>query len=235
MKKRFSFIILLVTLFVALTACRGIRPPKHNIHTSYKEWAKAIGLYSTKLVRVSCYDNEHIIQFGFENLEGVEGYKEVCEVINAHNRFVDENPDYFPDDIEITAANRSTSNLPWHSMFFNYAKQGEDRISFYLKDLGREKSAKMQYMCIDLFRAEIESEENGLEIDVPVVILQFDNPYPPTDPFYDFLSDCKNVEQVIIEYTNMEYDVDEACESIRKRLPEAEIYIAQFDHLEKCP
>ena len=35
----------------------------------------------------------------FEN--GLTGYKELYDVVDAHNKFVDANPDYFPNDIEI--------------------------------------------------------------------------------------------------------------------------------------
>ena len=73
----------------------------------------------------ACPDNKRlrvrIIQESCPDVTRIIRYKELSEIINAHNKFVEENPDYFPDDIAIDIINIDGSE--WINSFFgNFTK-----------------------------------------------------------------------------------------------------------------
>lgn len=217
-------------MLVALTACGPI-PYEHNstIKTSYKEWVNEIGLFSHKNLKVSRYDEENnriTILLKFEN--GLTGYKELYDVVDAHNKFVDANPDYFPNDIEIVFSNGYTNAIP--SSFYN------KDLLYDVGLLGRPDTAKFQYMLINMEGADAEILKNSdVVTDIPVIRLKcWNNQYTPKALAYEFLSEFKNTEQVILDYWEPGYDKDEVCRSIREYLPNVEIYAVEDKHLVKC-
>ena len=232
--------IIFICIFSAMifTACSRLIPfPKHNIHTSYKEWAEQIGLYSTKNVKVSCYEGENEIAVGLEYENDDIGYKELCDVINKHNKFVDDNPDYFPNGLKISFDNSLGDNQPTKSVFFN-EECLTNAISDYLGDLKRPYTAKIQYMYVDMFFADEELKEKNIEIDVPVIILLSTNSQEPNGRAFGFLKEFKKAEQVIMDFRGIDYNKDEICADIREYLPNVEIYAVESNdgkyHLEKC-
>ena len=231
-RKRFFASILILVLF--LTACgtqHYVR--KNSIKAQHRDWAEQIGLFSHDNLKVSSYreeNNEIEIELEYEN--GLDGYKNLCGVVNAHNKFVEENPGCFSDDIDIRIVNRYANEYV-ASCFYNRAY---DELYDY-SVLGRPKTAKIQYMAIDIGNDITELEEcDDIEIDVPVVIIKSD--YAPGEEAYSFLREFKKAEQVVIDYHSVDYSQEKACEFIRKNLPDVEIYsVVAADkqlHLEKC-
>ncbi|AOZ97288.1 hypothetical protein [Butyrivibrio hungatei] len=229
--RKLTLIILLLAV-LTVTACSfEMYAPKHDIHTSYKEWAKQIGLYSTENVLVSCYDDEKKIKVGLDRDGGMLAYEEMCAVIEAHNKFVEDNPGYFSEDMQISFFNESRGCTPWISFFFN----DTDNASFdYIKELQRQSTAKIQYMCIDLNRATIEMKvSDSIEMDIPVIILMYDNQETPGEAGYAFLTEFKKAEQIIVDYIVPNYDKNEVAGIIHKYLPNVEIYFVGPEGLEK--
>ena len=229
--------IIMIVVMMTLSACGSRYINKHNIKTSYKEWINQISLFSHENLKVQGYtEKDNKIELDLEYENGLTGYKELCDVVNAHNKFVSENPDYFSSDINIRIMNRYASEMT--ASFFFSNSDDLMGINEYIEELGRAKSSKIQYMYIDPFVADAEiSNSDNIEIDVPVVIMQSD--YEPGEEKYAFLNEFKNAEQVIIDYHKVEYNQEKACEYIRKYLPDVEIYsVVVVDnecHLEKCP
>ena len=81
---------------------------------------------------------------------------------------------------------------------------------------------------------------SDIELDVPVVIMKCHNDkYSPRGGSYEFLSEFKHAEQVIIDYfESPDYNKDEICKEIREYLPNVEIYAVESNdgkyQLEKC-
>jgi len=237
LKNIIKFIGFFLLLFLMVLLIKIIPEPKHNIHTSYKEWAKQIGLYSTENIEVGCYDGNNEISLGLKYENGISGYKELCEVINSHNKFVEENPDYFPSDLKITFYNMAGVNQPDISVFSNSDYEKLD-IEDYVDGLKKPSSAKIQYMSIDMNRADIELKENSMLIDVPVIIMKSHNDsYVPQGRVFEFLRDYKNAEQVIMDFWP-EHDKNKICNEIHEYLPDVEVYdvvhVTGQDYLEKC-
>ena len=232
-KLKNKIIFILVVFVITLTAC-GPVSYKHSftIRTSYREWVKQIGLFSHKNLKVYRYNEERYsinIDLVYEN--DLAGYKELCDVIAAHNKFVDENPDYFPSDVDIIINNMHASQ---ETISHFYNKQVSSRFDY--STLGRANSAKIQYMSIDMKGDFIEfKKSDDITIDVPVIILNsFYEDYTPTGSKYEFLTEFKNAEQVVLDYWEPGYDKEEVCRSIREYLPDVEIYAVEDEHLVKC-
>ena len=240
MKKRKNNIIcmLIIVLMVTLTACGNMHYERSfTIITSYREWVKELGLFSREHIKIQSYREENnSVTVDIEYTDGLSGYKELCEIVNAHNEFVDKNPDYFPGDISISFVNRYASEYT-ASFFYNNSSKNCSTNS-YESDLGREYNAKMQFMNIEIDSGNTEIEySNEVEINIPVVILRNFYINLPSESNYEFLKECKNTEQIIIDFQNVEYDANEVSKSIKKYLPDVEVYNVvtsdKQNHLEK--
>ncbi|SFV04681.1 hypothetical protein, partial [Butyrivibrio sp. INlla21] len=193
---------------------------KYSIRTSYKEWIDQIGIFSHDNLKVSGYREENNkIELELEYENGAKGYKELCEVVNAHNKFVDENPDYFPNDIDILVINTSPSEYV-SSTFYN---QTTDALCDY-SILGRRNTAKLQYMTINIRGADTETLPiDEIIIDIPVIVMKCS--YAPSKDKYSFLSEFKNAEQVIFDFGELSSnDKTKVCDIIHSYLADVEIY-----------
>ncbi|RKM57746.1 hypothetical protein D6856_13910 [Butyrivibrio sp. XB500-5] len=239
MNKRVHLAGLLILMLMILTSCGPEHyASKYDVGLEHEEWANEIGLFSHENLKVREYEDENAgIKLELEYENGLAGYKELCDVVNAHNKFVEENPDYFPSDINVTFTNKYASEFS--PSFFSNISNGSNGID-YISKLGKEDTAKVQYMYIDIASATTEIQKSDdIVIDVPAIILGNDYRNIPNENAYSFLSECKSAEQVIIDFHNVEYDRGEVSNCIRKYLPNAEIYSVEFNsgenHLEKCP
>lgn len=231
--KRYSIAVVFLALLLSLTAC-GPRfyVDRLNIKTSYKKWVKEIGLFSHENINVWRYvEDKGKIELEINYDNGLEGYKELSEIINAHNKFVEENPDYFPDDIAIDIINIDGSE--WINSFFgNFTKD-----DIYPAELGINCNSKMQFVSINIGECMGEELEptDDIHFCVPVVILGCD--YVPSNEEYAFLTEFDKAEQIIFSYEDDNYDKDEVGKAIKAYLPNVEIYESVYDgehsHLQK--
>ena len=135
---------------------------------------------------------------------------------------------------------RTLTKQEYDSIFNAY--NNYPRTKEWIQELGRQDSAKIQYMWIDLRDLPNEIKKNvDIKIDVPVVILDFDG---MMSVGYDFLDEFINIEQLIIFHSDSngsveDYDKNEECQLIKQHLPNVEIYNVFLDeqlkeyHLEK--
>ncbi len=227
-KQKGIIAFILIALVLVSTACINTRHyvHKYSIRTSYKEWIDQIGIFSYDNLKVSGYREENNkIELELEYENGITGYKELCDVVNAHNKFVDKNPDYFPSDIDIHIYNMKNFNGSGYAMssFYN---QPSDGLCDY-SALGRKNTAKLQYMLVDMLMAEVELEKSDeVIIEVPVIIMECRNEeYTPEKTSYEFLSGIKNIEQIVLDFWEPEYDKKYGVyDSIRAYVPNVELY-----------
>lgn len=234
MKKNIYYIAsIFLGLLILLTAC-GPQPyvNRFNIKTSYKEWVKEIGLFSHENIRVLRYNEDKDkgsieLEIIYDN--DLVGYEELCDIINKHNKFVDENPDYFPENIRLNILNTAVSQQTV-SYFSNFTS--EDYLEVELK---KECNAKIQWMQIDLNAATSEIEKNdNIHLDIPVITLRFKGADAPDGKIYEFLSEFKKVDQIILDYSNRDgkltnFDENATADNIIEYLPNVEIYKYEFD------
>ncbi|SHN50924.1 hypothetical protein SAMN02745247_00609 [Butyrivibrio hungatei DSM 14810] len=234
MKKIHIFAVLLIGIVAIGVICFGyLSKSKNNVNTSYTEWVEEIGVNSTEYIDIygGVEDDSKICLF-IDYHDDLEGYKELCDIVNGHNRFVEENPTYFPNNMNICFVNRH-KNQCVPTFFFNNTdiSYGIDK---YIPELKREATAKLQYMFIDLNAAAMELEvTDNLEINVPVLIFYYKNSSLPGDKGYELLTEFKNLEQVVIDYHVPNYAIRDVAESIRRYQPDVEIYFVDGNDLVK--
>lgn len=223
-KQKGIIAFILIALVLVSTACINTRHyvHKYSIRTSYKEWIDQIGIFSHDNLKVSGYREENNkIELELEYENGITGYKELCDVVNAHNKFVDKNPDYFPSDIDIHIYNMKNFNGSGFALsyFFNRKPKGTRDYSM----LKSRDTAKIQYEFINMERFGYENiEYKDVVMDIPILIL--DCSYAPGYEAYAFLAEFNNAEQLVIDYHTVDYNQKKACEYIQKILPNVEIY-----------
>ena len=237
-RKRLIVIAFLFVVMMSLTACeRPWHVHRFMVHSAYDEWLTYIGAFSHKSLSVDGYnEDDGLISIAFDYRNGLKGYKELCDVVNTHNKFVDENPDYFPKDTVIIFTNYVGERIT--VCFSNNGSRFGDKVD-YIEDLNRPYTAKIEYMCVDLMDNYYEqSRSDDIEIDVPVVILEvYSEKYTPSGVSFEFLTEFKKSEQVILKFRKTDYDREKVCKEIKTYLPEVEIYeVVNYDdvrHLEK--
>ena len=230
MKKRSIGLVYIVVLMLLLTGCVVANAPvssteKEEMVIVNREWADAIRLLGKEAAPFSGLsetDSEIHAELMCDN--SVKSYEDVCRVVNAHNSFVDANPEYFSDDIEISFLCEQESYFqPMH--LFN---QHCDFYGFekYEDSLQRGKTSKIQYAYIQMGRIP-ELDEMSNKFNVPVVILgAIDVSAWPSDKDYKVLNGFTNPELVVIDYysENLEYDPEKVCETIQKYAPGVKVF-----------
>ena len=241
MTRKFFIISIIIVLITSLAAY-GPRSyaNRFNIKTSYKEWVKEIGLFSHKNIKVKNYEedgNEITVSLEYDN--GLAGYEELCDIVNKHNKFVDNNSDYFKLGTSIFIINEYASEQDV-SLFSNFTSN-----DLYVLELGRECNLKIQCMTIDLNDATCEKDkDDNIALDIPVISLGYKGMEAPHAEMYEFLSEFKNAEQIILCYCDTDnnllvFDKSETCRYIKNILPNVEIYTEVLDdqqneyHLER--
>ena len=214
--KIFHIIPVLIVLLTSLTAC-GPRFYKNinNIETSYKEWVKEIGLFSHRGIKVSSYEEEdNRVEIYIEYDNNAVACEELRDIVNAHNKFVDENPDYFSSDIKIEIFNLLATGEVVATLK-NFSSDDAD-----LEGLNVKCSAKIQrmYICVPSFF----SSELDVKFDIPVAIVVCE--YFPDDKDYGFLKKIINPEQVVLYFRGVDFDREKVCKNIRENFPNVEIY-----------
>ena len=218
-------------MIALLTTACGPRVCKNrfNIGTSHKKWVNEIGLFSYKDVKVRSYEEENEITVYLEYDNYLSGYEELCTIVNNHNKFVENNPDYFKEGTKFYIINEYASEQDI-SIFSNFTS--EDYLEAELK---KECNAKIQWMKIDLNAATSEIEKNdNIHLDIPVITLRFKGADAPDGKIYEFLSEFKKVDQIILDYSNRDgkltnFDENATADNIIEYLPNVEIYKYEFD------
>lgn len=233
MKNRKKYIAYILFFLIALltTAC-GPRVYKNrfNIGTSHKKWVNEIGLFSYKDVKVRSYEeeeNEITVYLEYDNY--LSGYEELCTIVNNHNKFVENNPDYFKEGTKFYIINEYASEQDI-SIFSNFTSDDS-----YVLELGKDCNLKIQCMTLDLNTATCEIvKDDNIALDIPVISLGGVGSEAPAADTYEFLSEFKNAEQVILYYRDqddnlLDFDEEQTCEYIKRVLPDVEVYNEVYD------
>ncbi len=231
MKDGFKLVFLSLLLTILVTGCVPNRPVAPEEKEEYvienREWADAIGLLEKESAPFSGLtetDGEITAELMCDN--GVSSYEDVCEVINAHNKFVDENPTYFDDDITINFTCENAGPMQFLRLFNQHCSfYGFEEYEEYLN---RSYTPEIQYAYIEMARTQTpELAEMSNKFNVPVAILgALDVPAWPSDDNYKVLNAFENLELVVIDYYSekLEYDPAEVCETIQKYAPGVKVF-----------
>ena len=213
---------------IALLLCGCTQQPFKSfkkIETSYPEWLEATSFENTKSGVLAYYnENPTSVEIGILCEKGVESYEDLCDMINAHNSFVNNNPDYFGNDIAISFIG-TLKNWQNTIYFFNGTCKYLD-MDYYKDNLEFEKTEKMQFALINI--ASIPDELFGMSsnFNVPIVILEETNGIIPSEHTYEVLKHFSNLEQVMISF-NGDYNSKDIYDVIQKYTPGVRVFDAK--------
>ncbi len=219
-KKKRNIILAIVCILFITAGCG--RNNASSLETRHEEWVDSIGILSLEHSIIWYFNETAIDTDMFIKSEDEEAYKELGEVINAHNTFVEEHPDYFSADETISIASGSAGTDMEYVFFNNDCKYFD--LAYYGDHFENTDTAKMQYALIYLKRLDYVMAESDSKFDVPIVVLSYDHVELPSEDIYAVLKNFSGLEQVIIDYSGMEYDPELVSASIHKYAPGVKVF-----------
>ena len=242
-KKTIILFILCLLLMMVLGGCGFRRSVKYmfggGVNTQYKEYKKAIKPTRRKDLLVKHFeeDTDNIIRFTFI-ADGIKGGKSLADLVDAHNAFVQENPDYFDENTSFTITEDAGMNgVDYEDFTFlsdlrnvNTNKQEGSKTTRrdYAEDLGRTNNMQLQYLWINQTDyLGYEFAEIGFKAPVALI----DTDWEDELPTYKFkcLSGIQGLEQVVLMNCNDSYDKDTVINEIHKVVPDVDVYIQLYD------
>ena len=240
MKKYASILAVVLLLIMIISGCGvGNNASKRELMNSpiaknNKEWVESIGLFDFLKVAPVAFGEGYedgIIRIFVYCDNGVESYETFCKIINDHNTFVANNPSYFSDGtrIEFCCAHESQ----YVSLRAFSESDSSSTIHEYEEMLNADESARIHYVSLDL--SDLGSWDDYLfktdiTFNVPILVLsEWDvKDHSMIDEgTYEILDHFANLEQVVIDYHNMEYDVNEVYNVVQKYTPGVRVFDAK--------
>ena len=214
MRKIISYAVLVVLFAIFITGCS--HTPKAV--KEYEEWYEALQISEHKELQYDGFGvNENRLSLGI--ICAPENIGELSDIVNKHNEFVEANPEYFGDDIEIHIL--SSQGSPVSSLNF-YNKAGE----YYGEKSGEgiAEGKDIKYLSANLFDLKESFEKGTYEFSIPVLVLTVENPESVNSDDLEFLKGFTNLRQIIIYYNALGYDMTPTLEGINKYAPGVEVY-----------
>ena len=234
MKKNYLFYVFLI-LFLSLTiffisGCSDYKAySKNKIKTSYTEWMDFLEPSFDYGLKITSYSEENgNIYLEVEDKSLTDGF---AELIKLHNKFVEDNPNYFSGNkIEVVQRIGGTQRLAFcNSCDSRYilSKYEGDRESLKLNENGKLIYVWITYSEIDYFE---KSKNKDFLSDVGLLDIQASINIHNKDESeeWEFLDDFSSLEKIVIE-TGWEYDSNEEFyKAIEQAKPELDIIAAEY-------
>ena len=201
----------------------------------YKEWADAVGLLESEHYHVIYFHEDTsstkesnclYVQFAGVDRENAEaGIQDIKSLIEAHNRFVETHPDYFPEDMDIRLELVEASQYSYMSFFADYGGKELD------EKLGLAFDHKIKYVFYDPNTGTPDYMDADVSFDIPVVIMNYggwgETNFEDVDKVLDI---CDGVEAVMTYgFGNEEIDYDEFVRHVHGKAAEAKAYKIRFN------
>lgn len=214
MKRLFLSIAVVILFCLTVAGCSHI--PKET--REYKEWYEALQIEDRQGFKYGGFssDDNHIhlsIECNYNNLG------DFAKVVSRHNEFVRQNPDYFPKDTAICFISYYESPMPFLDC---YNKPGD-----YFGEaggIGIEENSEIKYISANLFQLEYAYKKYKNEFSIPVLVLTTDTPENVHAQNLEFLEQFKDLDQIIVNYNALGYDMTPTLEGINKYAPGVEVY-----------
>ena len=214
MKRITRIAIVTIILCTFITGCS--HTPKAV--KEYEEWYEALQISDHEELKYNDFGfNENRLSLGI--ICAPENIGSLNDIVNKHNEFIESNPDYFGDDIEIHIL--SSQGSPVSSLNF-YNKAGE----YYGEKSGEgiPEGKDIKYLSANLFDLKESFEKGTYEFSIPVLVLTAENPEAVSADDLEFLKQFTNLRQIIVYYNALGYDMTPTLEGINKYAPGVEVY-----------
>ena len=191
----------------------------------YKEYADAIGLLDSEHYHVLHFgENDDCLSISITGLDGDnanEGMKDVVSLVEAHNKFVEENPDYFSPQTYIWIQLVEPSQYSFMSLFSGYGP-GVPDVDI-VNDLPYDH--KIKIMRYDASMGYPDYLDADVSLDIPVIIMYYGNLNETDFQDLERLLDICNVDAIdAYYYGNQIFDYEQFAQIVSEKAPDTEIY-----------
>ena len=214
MRKIISCAVLVALFAIFITGCSHTPEAVKE----YEEWYEALQISEHEELQYDGFGvDENRLSLGI--ICAPENIGELSDIVNKHNEFVEANPEYFGDDIEIHIL--SSQGSPVSSLNF-YNKAGE----YYGEKSGEgiPEGKDIKYLSANLFDLKESFEKGTYEFSIPVLVLTAENLEAVSADDLEFLKQFTNLRQIIVYYNALGYDMTPTLEGINKYAPGVEVY-----------
>ncbi len=209
-----------IIAIVTVILCTFITGCSHTPEAvkEYEEWYEALQINEHKEIEYMGFShNDNTLSLSIDcNYENLSLFN---DVIKRHNEFVKKNPDYFPENSKINIL----SGYGTPQVFIDcYNKPGD-----YFGEIsgeGIEEDNEIKYMSGDVMEFKYAYDQCKNEFSIPVLILSAHYTGTINHDDFRFLEQFKNVEQVIIYFSELDYNMEVVTGAVYDYCPDAEVY-----------
>ncbi len=228
--KRISILLLVLIVTFTSAVCMANGRKKLGFwgaKTSYDEWVQAIGLFNGKKLKIDTYAEREdgLIEIVFYSEDEDElGYKELSELIDRHNKFVEDNPSYFNPGTYIWL--RDYEGGTGRGVYF-FSREDVSTYGLQVNGLDDTKDdMKIKYAAINMkdeygYR---KIADNNVIYDIPVVLLWYYQGACHSENCYEVLNHFAGIEKVLLEYKDDDAGFEESKEKVLHFAPDVEVY-----------
>ncbi|SDA60277.1 hypothetical protein SAMN02910275_01484 [Butyrivibrio sp. INlla18] len=225
MKKK-KIIIRVVILLVFAIICIS-RIVYVDLHRVYREWQKELNIKKRDGLDfdwMKLSDDGIDVYITLENTH--DGYESLNEIVNTHNKFVEQKPDYFPDNYEISFVVQRPSGKSY--MIFSNVPPLEN-------DVTKIDGLKMGYCSANIYEILDDFSYSDAMFEVPVLVLTDGNAGTLVKQSYSVVQQMKGLEKVVLDYSYYHGEYSEAYEAIQEYAPGVEVYLKSGYEYVKMP
>lgn len=220
MKKK-NFIIILAFVIVIYLA----RVIYVDLSMDYRQWNKELNINGKDGLHIdSSYisDNEIKLYIECDSYKG--GYESLSEIVDIHNRFVEQNPDYFPSGYKISFEAIHPSGLTL--MCYSNADP------LFSVDVNLD-TPKLEYCYVDIYEIIKAMNNSDLELNVPALVLTDSNSGQISSEAYSFVGRIHGLKKVIIDYKHDHGEIADIYKVITSNVPSVKVYQKSLNELKE--
>lgn len=198
-----------------------------DLHREYRDWQKELNIKKRDglhLDWMKLSDDGIDVYITLKDTNG--GYESLNEIVNTHNKFVEQKPDYFPDNYEISFVVQRPSGMSY--MIFSNVPPLEN-------DVTKIDGLKMEYCYADIYEILDDFNDSDVVFEVPVLVLTDGNAGTLVKQSYSVVQQMKGLEKVVLDYSYYHGEYSEAYEAIQEYAPGVEVYLKSGYEYVKMP
>ncbi len=198
-----------------------------DLHREYRDWQKELNIKKRDglhLDGMKLSDDGIDVYITLKDTNG--GYESLNEIVNTHNKFVEQKPDFFPDNYEISFVVQRPSGKSY--MIFSNVPPLEN-------DVTKIDGLKMEYCYADIYEILDDFNDSDVVFEVPVLVLTDGNAGTLVKQSYSVVQQMKGLEKVVLDYSYYHGEYSEAYEAIQEYAPGVEVYLKSGYEYVKMP
>ena len=229
MRKKISSVLMIIAFLTMLSACSKISNP--GTEEQFGEWREALKIQEYEDLSVKYVSqNESSIEIGIECKNDETAYESLKNVIENHNTFVDDHPEYFPDEYSIALVSLFPSGKPFLNF---YSNSSEDFGKEYMHELVKENDKHIEILYVNIWDIIDKFKDKDFSFDISNLVLMDMNMGDISYDSYSVITSFEGLENIVIDYQYAHGDLKEIYSAIHNYKPGVTVYIEKAGKLER--